>query len=295
MIGHRRLDCRRRSHCRLPGGTDDSADRASVHAHRAAAIRPPRQPVRVRDRARRAAVGIAPAAGARARQRGCASAARRSSAPTASSSRAACCAAMSAAARSSARRRSRPARRSPGAARSRPRRCGRATRRCATRSAIRPTRGCCRSPPASRRSTAFPTEAFQQAIDHVLTRDAHAAWRHGPTEGQPALREAIAERFRRAGRERAGARRRAAGARSARPLPGRSRRRGHHRSARVPRRDSVVPRGRRQADWLGRAARRHRRARGSARPLSAEADLHQPDIPESRPASRCRSGRGASC
>ncbi len=29
----------------------------------------------------------------------------------------------------------------------------------------------------------------------MLTRDAHAAWRHGPTEGQPALREAIAERF----------------------------------------------------------------------------------------------------
>jgi 2-aminoadipate transaminase len=29
----------------------------------------------------------------------------------------------------------------------------------------------------------------------VLTRDAGAAWRHGPTEGQPALRAAIAERF----------------------------------------------------------------------------------------------------
>jgi len=41
----------------------------------------------------------------------------------------------------------------------------------------------------------FPTAAFQQAIDQVLKRDAHAAWRHGPTEGQPALREAIAERF----------------------------------------------------------------------------------------------------
>jgi DNA-binding transcriptional MocR family regulator len=41
----------------------------------------------------------------------------------------------------------------------------------------------------------FPTAAFQQAIDQVLKRDAYAAWRHGPTEGQPVLREAIAERF----------------------------------------------------------------------------------------------------
>src|SRR5688572_19014666 len=37
----------------------------------------------------------------------------------------------------------------------------------------------------------FPTAAFQRAIDHVLTHDAQAAWRHGPTEGQPALRHAI--------------------------------------------------------------------------------------------------------
>ena len=42
----------------------------------------------------------------------------------------------------------------------------------------------------------FPTAAFQHAVDHVLKRDAMAVWRHGPTEGQPALREAIAERFR---------------------------------------------------------------------------------------------------
>jgi 2-aminoadipate transaminase len=42
----------------------------------------------------------------------------------------------------------------------------------------------------------FPTEAFQRAIEHVLRKDARATWRHGPTEGQPALREAIAERFR---------------------------------------------------------------------------------------------------
>ena len=42
----------------------------------------------------------------------------------------------------------------------------------------------------------FPTEAYQRAIDHVLSRDAQAAWRHGPTEGQPALRQAIADRYR---------------------------------------------------------------------------------------------------
>jgi DNA-binding transcriptional MocR family regulator len=41
----------------------------------------------------------------------------------------------------------------------------------------------------------FPTEAFQQAIVQVLKKDADATWRHGPTEGQPALRDAIAERF----------------------------------------------------------------------------------------------------
>jgi 2-aminoadipate transaminase len=42
----------------------------------------------------------------------------------------------------------------------------------------------------------FPTEAFQRAIDQTMRRDAVACWGHGPTEGQPALREAIAERFR---------------------------------------------------------------------------------------------------
>ena len=41
----------------------------------------------------------------------------------------------------------------------------------------------------------FPTAAFQGAIEHVLKTDAHATWRHGPTEGQPALRQAIADRF----------------------------------------------------------------------------------------------------
>jgi DNA-binding transcriptional MocR family regulator len=42
----------------------------------------------------------------------------------------------------------------------------------------------------------FPTAAFQRAVDHVLKHDARAAWCHGPTEGQPALRDAIGERFR---------------------------------------------------------------------------------------------------
>lgn len=42
----------------------------------------------------------------------------------------------------------------------------------------------------------FPTTAFQQAIDYALKKDAEAVWTHGPTEGQPVLREAIADRFR---------------------------------------------------------------------------------------------------
>jgi DNA-binding transcriptional MocR family regulator len=41
----------------------------------------------------------------------------------------------------------------------------------------------------------FPNAAFQDAIAHVLRTDPVSAWRHGPTEGQPALREAIAERY----------------------------------------------------------------------------------------------------
>jgi DNA-binding transcriptional MocR family regulator len=41
----------------------------------------------------------------------------------------------------------------------------------------------------------FPTAAFQQAVDAVLKRDARAVWRHGPTEGQPILRDAIADRY----------------------------------------------------------------------------------------------------
>src|ERR671930_939275 len=41
----------------------------------------------------------------------------------------------------------------------------------------------------------FPNEAFQDAVAHVLGTDPAAAWRQGPTEGQPALRDAIAERY----------------------------------------------------------------------------------------------------
>jgi DNA-binding transcriptional MocR family regulator len=41
----------------------------------------------------------------------------------------------------------------------------------------------------------FPIAAFRQAVDQVLKKDSTAVWRHGPTEGQITLREAIAERF----------------------------------------------------------------------------------------------------
>src|SRR6476660_6369765 len=41
----------------------------------------------------------------------------------------------------------------------------------------------------------FPNEAFQEAVAHVLRTDPSSAWRHGPTEGQPALRDAIADRY----------------------------------------------------------------------------------------------------
>ena len=41
----------------------------------------------------------------------------------------------------------------------------------------------------------FPNEAFQDAIAHVLRTDPMSAWHHGPTEGQPALRDAIADRY----------------------------------------------------------------------------------------------------
>jgi len=41
----------------------------------------------------------------------------------------------------------------------------------------------------------FPNEAFLEATTHVLTSDPAAAWGHGPTDGQPALRNAIADRY----------------------------------------------------------------------------------------------------
>src|SRR4051812_37880919 len=41
----------------------------------------------------------------------------------------------------------------------------------------------------------FPTEAFQRAMNRVLTTQGDAAWRHGPTEGLPRFRAALADRF----------------------------------------------------------------------------------------------------
>jgi 2-aminoadipate transaminase len=42
---------------------------------------------------------------------------------------------------------------------------------------------------------AFPLEAFRRAMDDVLTKNAGVAWRHGPTEGVPRFRAALADRF----------------------------------------------------------------------------------------------------
>lgn len=41
----------------------------------------------------------------------------------------------------------------------------------------------------------FPNEAFLEATRHALSNEPSAVWGHGPTEGQPALRSAIAERY----------------------------------------------------------------------------------------------------
>ena len=41
----------------------------------------------------------------------------------------------------------------------------------------------------------FPNEAFLEAISHALAADSSAVWGHGPTEGQLALRSAIADRY----------------------------------------------------------------------------------------------------
>ncbi len=41
----------------------------------------------------------------------------------------------------------------------------------------------------------FPTEAFQRAMNHVLSTQADTAWRHGPTEGLLPFRAALAHRF----------------------------------------------------------------------------------------------------
>ena len=41
----------------------------------------------------------------------------------------------------------------------------------------------------------FPNEAFLEATRHVIASQASAVWGHGPTEGQPALKNAIADRY----------------------------------------------------------------------------------------------------
>jgi len=41
----------------------------------------------------------------------------------------------------------------------------------------------------------FPNDAFMEAVTHALAADSTAVWGHGPTEGQPSLRSAIAERY----------------------------------------------------------------------------------------------------
>ena len=73
---------------------------------------------------------------------------------------------------------------------------------------------------------------FSARMNRVLATQADAAWRHGPTEGLQRFRAALGAALRRRARAHPGARRRAAGARSAGALPDRSRRR---------RRSSIVP------------------------------------------------------
>jgi len=41
----------------------------------------------------------------------------------------------------------------------------------------------------------FPTDAFRRAMNQVLAKQSDAAWRHGPTEGMPRFRAALADRF----------------------------------------------------------------------------------------------------
>src|SRR6478672_9818568 len=41
----------------------------------------------------------------------------------------------------------------------------------------------------------FPNDAFLEATRHALANESTAVWGHGPTEGQPALKNAIADRY----------------------------------------------------------------------------------------------------
>ena len=265
----------RRSTLPSCGRGDVSSDRASVHAVprgrcMATSSTSSSRPSRAVSCLRACAFprnGSSPSASA--------SAARQSSARTGSSSRVVCCAATSDVARSCAQRPSPRRRLSPGEGRSRRRPCARVIRRCAMRSATRPTRGFCRLQRGNRRSTAFPTAAFQQAIEDVLKRHAHAVWSHGHTEGQPVLREAIADDCGR--RKACWCLRAPSRAGSAREMPGRS---GDAVTIDLQgiRSDSLFPRGRRETDRMGRRRSRPRRARRSARALPAEADLHEPDV-----------------
>ena len=180
-----------------PGGYDDSADRAAVRADVAAALRPSRPPARVGDCARRPAVRLAAAARARARAAGCGSAGRPwSSAYRELESRGLLrgyvgrgtfvCAAPEPAG-------------TPFAWRGKIAAAALRSSDSTLRDAIRHSSddrllSLAAGEPAI---DCFPTAAFQQAVDQVFTP--RCAGRRGVTarpKGQPALREAIAERFR---------------------------------------------------------------------------------------------------
>ena len=118
-------------------------------------------------------------------------------------------------------------------------------------------------------------------MNHVLAKSRRQRVASRADRGDAAVPRRAGGPLRRRAGAHPGAGRRAAGARSARALPDRSRRRGHHRPARVPRGDADLPQRGRAAGRLGHRARRLRRARGAAAPVPPEADLHQPDASQS--------------
>ena len=172
-------------HTAKSGRDDVSADRASVHADRAAVV----QAISSTCSSRRSPAGSFPRnivfRPSASSPSGSGSAAPPSSARIGSWNRAGCFAVTSAGARSCAQRQSRAAHRSRGAARS---------ASAALRSSDSTLRDAIRHSSDARLLSlaagepaidCFPTAAFQQAIDHVLKRDADAVWSHGPTEGRP--------------------------------------------------------------------------------------------------------------